>query len=681
MPDYIYLLKNRLSPAQQRALHRVRETARGHGMTVFLTGGAVRDLTTGFPVRDLDFSVQGNALKLKKSLEKAGAAAWGEHEPSRTLFLWFPGVRVEVSSTRSEEFPKPAKPVYHWASMLEDLRRRDFTANAMAISLNEGSYGLLLDPLNGIADLEARTLRLVSSYGFLEDPSRMLRAVRLQARTGWEMDERTRTRYQNARDEDVISSISPYLKGYELEEIAHEEDALKALKALEAEGWMKHLYPAWTSAKADVQGLEALHQTLIKLLIQGISPDLSAAQMELLTAKLAPKELAALKKMFPRPGFVAQWEKLEESAKELQKELLDKKNAAPSATWQLLTSYAPEATLWLAYTSRNAQVQARFQNFYSVWPEARQKVPTALMQEMRITPELPGYQDLLQQIFFQLIDEKLTTDEEMRAFLAPHSPPAPPPPVTIRRTRVKKAERARLDEEESDDTERSHRDGEEEDGHRVGHDEDHEEREDHDVALPPAVKAKPVAAKKAAVEQPQPVAAKKAGSEAPKPAPHKATKPEPAKPEPAKPDQPRAKVLAGVHEKAAKTAPAAPKPAAVPAKQTPPAKPAGKAPSAHVAAKSPARQPAKSLAKSAAKSAAKTAAKSAAKTPPRKQPPTKKPAKPPASKRAKAAPKKAAGQPAKHAKKPTARPIKKPLAKPAVKKTAAKASRPVGKKR
>ena len=185
MADYAYLLENRLSAGQRGALEKVRDIARDHGMTVFLAGGAVRDLSTGFPVRDLDFTVQGNTLKLKKSFEKAGFEVWGEYEPTRTLFLWFKGVRVEVSSARREDFPKPGRPVYHWATILEDLRRRDFTANAMAVSLNEGSYGLLLDPLNGIADLEARTLRLVSPYGFIEDPSRLLRAVRLEARTGW----------------------------------------------------------------------------------------------------------------------------------------------------------------------------------------------------------------------------------------------------------------------------------------------------------------------------------------------------------------------------------------------------------------------------------------------------------------------------------------------------------------
>ncbi|HVT98322.1 MAG TPA: hypothetical protein VHE33_12520, partial [Acidobacteriaceae bacterium] len=316
MPDYIYLLENRLSPAQQNALRHVRDAARDAGMTVFLTGGAVRDLTSGFPVRDLDFSVQGNALKLKKYMEKAGGEFWGDHEPSRTLYFWFPGsVRVEVSSSRREEYPKPGKPVYHWAPILEDLRRRDFTANAMALSLNEGSWGLLLDPLNGVADIEARHVRLASNYGFIEDPSRMLRAIRFAARTGWQMDERTMARYQNAKTEGLMEQISAFARGYELEEIAHEEDPLRTLRALEAEGWMKVLCPAWISAKADVKGLEELNKILIKLLMLGVSPDPSAAHIELLTAKMQPKDVANLKRQFPRRGFVEQWNQLEQSAK------------------------------------------------------------------------------------------------------------------------------------------------------------------------------------------------------------------------------------------------------------------------------------------------------------------------------------------------------------------------------
>src|SRR5271165_215390 len=238
MPDYIYLLENRLSPGQQNALKVVRESARDAQMTVFLTGGAVRDLTSGSPVRDLDFSVQGNALKLKKTLEKTGGVLTGEEESSHTLFFRFGGgARAEISSTRRVEYPRSGKPVYHFAGIHEDLRRRDFTANSMALSLNEGSYGLLMDPLNGVADIESRLLRLVSNYGFLEQPSLLIRATRFAARLGWELEERTRTRFENARAEGIIGALSDWHRGYELEEIGHEEDALRILKVMEEAGW------------------------------------------------------------------------------------------------------------------------------------------------------------------------------------------------------------------------------------------------------------------------------------------------------------------------------------------------------------------------------------------------------------------------------------------------------------
>ncbi len=637
MPDYIYLLENRLSPGQQNALKVVREAAREAQMTVFLTGGAVRDLTSGSPVRDLDFSVQGNALKLKKKLEKAGGVLAGEDELSHTLFFRFGGgARAEVSSTRRVEYPKPGKPVFHFAGIHEDLRRRDFTANAMALSLNEGSYGLLMDPLNGVADIESRLLRLVSNYGFLERPSLLIRATRFTARLGWEMEEKTRTRFENARAEGIIDALTNWYRGYELEEIGHEEDSLRILKVMEEAGWMKHLYPAWTSAKADVAGLEQLREVLNQLQMQGVNPDTSTASMMLLTAKMSPKELSELKKLLVRPGFVEEWNSLDHRAKEFAKVLTAKPVASPSATWKLLNTSDPEAVLWLGFTSKSAPVQERFTNFFSVWPEARQKIPYAIMQEMRITPELEGYQALLQDLFFQLIDGKLETEEQIRAFLEPFSPPAPPPPVTVRRTRGKKASeaKARAKEEEEEELE------ELPDGilPKLGLDdvdklEDEEEDEDlDDEPVPsrakeskgkPEAKAKPaaepkhaakaeakpaVAAKGAAKVQEKPVELKPAAKAAQvKAAPAKVV---PAKHVPAK--APEKKAAAGKHpQPAAKHVER--KPVVVAKKGTPAKQVTHKAPAkpvAHSKASTPAK---KSVAKPAPKPVAKKAAKPAAK--------------------------------------------------------------------
>jgi len=474
MPDYVYLLENRLSADQQNALRHLRDVAREAGTILFLTGDAVRDLTSGHAVRELEVAVHGNSLDLKKSIGSLGGVVWGEDEACRALYLCFPGtVRVDLVSTYRVEYPKPGKPIYLPATIQEYLRCRDFTVNAMAISLNEGSFGLLMDPMNGAADIESRTLRLVSNYGFLEEPSLLIRATRYLSRLGWEMDPKTRTRNENAKEAGVIEHLSAQARSRELEQIGHEEEGLKVLKSLDAEGWMEVLYPAWTPAKADEEKLATLHDLAVELLMQGVHPDMSAAQMRLLTAKLAPKELAALKKLMLRPGFVEEWESLDTQASAFAKKLLSKESATPSICFKLFMSYDPEAILWLGFTSKDAAVKERLNLFLKVWPEVRQRIPHSLMQEMRITAELPAYSEIVQSLFLELLDGKLATPEEARAFLEPHSPPAPPPQVTINRPRAKRGAEAKLKEQSFDDDEESEDElDEDEDLDDIGGDDD-----------------------------------------------------------------------------------------------------------------------------------------------------------------------------------------------------------------
>ena len=441
MADYIYLLENRLSSAQRNALRIAREVAHAQGLTIFLVGGAVRDLTSGSPVRDLDVAVQGNALKSKREFEKAGAVITGENDPMQSLYMRLPGhVRMEFGSTLTVSFPKPGKPLAKPGTILEDLRRRDFTVNAMALSLNDGSYGLLMDPLNGTADIEDRHLRLASNYGFIEDPVRMIRAARLMARLGWMMDDKTQLRYETGKQEGYLSALSEFHRGYELEEIFHEEDPLRVMRGLEAEGWMKQLSPFWSSAKVNTAEVERLREAQTQLEMQNLHPDNGAANFPLLTAKLSAQEVASLKASFPRQGFVREIEALEGEAKQFAAQLSAKTAALPSQAWKLITSAPPEAVLWVAYSNKSAGVQGKLKAFASEWPQARQKMPYTQMQEMRITPDLPGYEDLLEKLFFELMDGKLQTTEEMKAFLEPYSPPAPPPPVNLRRMRAAKKE-------------------------------------------------------------------------------------------------------------------------------------------------------------------------------------------------------------------------------------------------
>jgi hypothetical protein len=327
--------------------------------------------------------------------------------------------------------------------------------------------------------------------------------------------------------------------------------------------------------------------------------------MQLLTAKMGPKDLAALKKQLLRQGFVEEWNSLDSLASGFSKVLLNKANATPSVAYKLFTTYDPEAVLWLGFTSKESAVKAKYELFLKTWPEARQRIPYAQMQEMRITPELATYKDIIHQIFLQLIDGGLNTPEEIKAFLEPHSPPAPPPQVTIKRTRAKRNVE-KVKEKSFDDDEEGEEGGDEDDLDDIGGgddeeidlgltlpkgddldeelDEDESESDEDDSdegdeepvrkgrgKQPPA--SKPVKAAKN--EQPASKAAVAKPDTSAKPAPagkaaHPAAK---GKPEPPKIEKGKASAPVPVAKKAV-----APAKAAHPVKSAPAAKPAPRAP-------------------------------------------------------------------------------------------------------
>ncbi|MGC2252777.1 MAG: CCA tRNA nucleotidyltransferase, partial [Acidobacteriaceae bacterium] len=169
-----------------------------------------------------------------------------------------------------------------------------------------------------------------------------------------------------------------------------------------------------------------------------LHPDPSAAQFRLLTAKLSPAHLSALKKAFVRSDLIAEANALDSEAKHVLQKMSAKDAAKPSQLWKLLHSVKPEAVLWLFFTNKTAAVQHKFENFFTKWPEARQKIPNAILQDMRILPDVEGYDELLDKLTFAFMDGELPTEETIRKFAEPYSPPAPPPPVIVRRSRTVK---------------------------------------------------------------------------------------------------------------------------------------------------------------------------------------------------------------------------------------------------
>jgi len=439
------MIETRLTPDQQKFVGLVQEIARGQEMNLYLTGATIRDLISGFPIRDLDFTVQGNALKLQKDFEKAGAHVEGSDEDYRILYVVQGSVRAQIESALNATYDKPGKPPKMApGTIVEDMRRRDFTVNAMALSLNEGSRGLLSDPFNGVADIEAKFIRILHNYAFLEEPIRLIRATRLTSRFHWQLEERTQARYEAAKENNYIEYVDNRAIGHELEALAHEDDPLHILTALEKEGWLKVLNSHWSVAKIDTPGLKELMKIRSEMQNFGINVDASGAVMYFLTRKLGDADVRDMQKHIARKHFVQAWKSLPDEANALAKKLTGKDAATPSRTWQVLSDADPEAFLFLAATTRQQAVDQKIKNFFGKWRQLRAtKLPLPEMAELNISPTtVQDYPKIEQEAFMLLLDGKLRSRTEIMKFLKPYEPPPPPPPPPAKKGKGAKAEAA-----------------------------------------------------------------------------------------------------------------------------------------------------------------------------------------------------------------------------------------------
>ncbi len=160
---------------------------------VYLVGGTLRDILLGEESFDVDIAVEGDAIAFARSLAAALGGRYTPHDKFGTAIVSYgDGERLDVVTTRTEFYDSPgALPTVERAALREDLRRRDFTINAMAASLKPEDFGRLVDPHGGRSDLEARVLRVLHNLSFIDDPTRIFRGIRYEARYGLRFDDHT----------------------------------------------------------------------------------------------------------------------------------------------------------------------------------------------------------------------------------------------------------------------------------------------------------------------------------------------------------------------------------------------------------------------------------------------------------------------------------------------------------
>jgi tRNA nucleotidyltransferase (CCA-adding enzyme) len=210
----------------------------------YLVGGAVRDLLLGIASTDLDVVVEGDAVAEARMLAERLGGEFVQHERFGTATVRADGLTLDLATTRRESYPEPgALPVVEPAGLLEDLERRDFTVNAMAIGLTGDDEGVLHDPHGGREDLEHGTIRVLHELSFIDDPTRLLRAVRYEARLGFSMDPDTERLAREQAEGAGFSTVSGPRVRDELLDLLRERDVATAVERMRELGLDRALHP------------------------------------------------------------------------------------------------------------------------------------------------------------------------------------------------------------------------------------------------------------------------------------------------------------------------------------------------------------------------------------------------------------------------------------------------------
>jgi tRNA nucleotidyltransferase (CCA-adding enzyme) len=275
-----------LDPERRMLLATVGRLAGDVGARAFAVGGLVRDawLERSGGGHDLDVVVEGDAGLVARALAAGLGGTLVEHERFLTASVELPsGRRIDVATARSERYAQPgALPHVLPAAIAADLRRRDFTVNAMAVELGSGTFGLL-DPLGGAADLAGRRLRILHPLSFVEDPTRIFRAARYAARLSFGLDPWSARCRALALELAPYAALSPARIATELERVMADVAAGPALAALARAGAFRLLTPRQRATRATVARLAALPATLE----WARARRLGAAPLELLAVVLA----------------------------------------------------------------------------------------------------------------------------------------------------------------------------------------------------------------------------------------------------------------------------------------------------------------------------------------------------------------------------------------------------------
>ena len=420
-------LLHHFSPARRSLLRELGTLADERGVSLYLVGGVVRDLFLKRENWDLDLTGEGDGIDFARLVARRYGSGLAVFERFATARLVFPdGLKMDIATTRRESYAQPAVlPTVQPASIEEDLSRRDFTINAIAVQLNPRQFNRLLDPYGGQRDLRARIIRVLHAGSFQDDPTRIFRAIRFEQRFGFRLERTTIRLLAQAASTNVIQQLSAPRLQNEILLLFAEQDPVRAIKRLAQWKLLRFLHRRLSYTKNVKRTVIATPKALAWW-ANRFPDSVIDRPIVFLMALSSESSPAVVAGIIRRLGLSReQAKKVSTGGRRVDralKRLTNKGTTRPSQVYRLLIDFSEEALVLLLAKQLGAQAGVRLSRLkrYLVAYVKNKSVKTALtgrnLQVMGLQPG-PQYKTILGKLLDARIDGIVTTDAEERVFV------------------------------------------------------------------------------------------------------------------------------------------------------------------------------------------------------------------------------------------------------------------------
>lgn len=383
------------------------------GLDLYLVGGTVRDMLLGRPRSDIDLALEGDGMGFADRLARKAGGRCTAHPPFLTATVDLPeGNSLDVATARSETYERPgALPRVAPASMDADLARRDFTVNAMAVSLNGRSFGDLVDPYRGRADLDRRLVRILHERSFIDDPTRLFRAVRFEQRLRFRIEGATEGRFREAVAGGMICNLSGPRLLEQLRLICVEPEPWLVFDRLDRLDTLEAIHPALASD-------EEL-ETLVRDISRSGGPASTASDgwwILYLVALFRPRREETLHGIVDRlkPNRrlrtaiedMSRWSRVERAVESGE---ID----TPADFCRAVRTISEDTMLFVTLTHPDEGMRRRCESYYHQHRHMRLSIDGETLRDLGV-PEGPAYGQILDEVLSMKINGEIGTAEEER---------------------------------------------------------------------------------------------------------------------------------------------------------------------------------------------------------------------------------------------------------------------------